>query len=151
MMFGFTQVSRMRGFRMRLLGFLILVGCPSGVLAQTWRWTIEDVDARAEQTSIVADKEGNIHLVYYMPDNFGQLRYAFRSAAEARWYKDTLDQHLGFFSTSIAMDANDNPGICYTPRRIKYAHWLGHKWAPLQEVDPGDTLSIPVLPQHYPQ
>jgi hypothetical protein len=140
MMFGFTQYSRMRGFGMRLLGFLILLGCPRGVLAQTWRWTIEDVDARAEQTSIVADKEGNVHLAYYMPDNGGQLRYAFRSAAEGGWYKDTLDQHLGVFSTGIAMDANDNPGICYTPRRIKYTHWRGHKWAPLQEVDPDTGL-----------
>ncbi len=112
----------------------------SGAQAQSWRWTFEDVDVHGAQTSIIADKDGNLHLSYYVPDNFGELRYAFRSAAESRWYKDSLDQHLGEFSTGITLDVNDGPGICYTPRKLKYIHWTGHKWSPAQEVDPGSGL-----------
>src|SRR5208337_4742332 len=32
----------------------------SGVQAQSWRWTFEDVDVHGAQTSIIADKAGNL-------------------------------------------------------------------------------------------
>ena len=137
------------------LAFLIVVLCPLTTPAQTWRWSFEDVDTSAEQTSIVADKDGNLHLAYYVSDAFGELRYAFRSASDSQWYKMTVDQHLGVFSTGISLDANEDPGICYTPRRMQYAHLTNHKWS-IQEVDPSSGLiayrcSIKYTPDDRPQ
>jgi len=127
---------------------------PLATECQTWRWTTEDVDGPAEQTSIVADKDGNLHVAYYMAENFGELRYAFRSAADSRWYKMNVDQHLGGFSTGITLDSEGNPGICYTPRRMFYAHLKNNKWS-VQEVDPGSGLiayrcSIAYTPKDVP-
>jgi len=139
-MSGHARELRFILFRLHLLAFLWAMTFCSGAQAQTWRWTFEDVDVRGEQTSIIVDKDGNLHLSYYVPDNFGELRYAFRSAAKSRWYKDSLDQHLGEFSTRITLDANDGPGICYTPRKLKYIHWTGQKWSPSVEVAPGSGL-----------
>jgi len=124
--------------------------------AQSWKWTVESLDApKAEQTSIAADKDDNLHLVYYLPEALGELRYAFRSAADSRWYKMTLDDHLGVFSTGIALDSHGNPGVCYTPRMMKYAHWNGKKWT-IQEVDPGSGLiayhcSVKYAPDDWPE
>jgi hypothetical protein len=121
------------------LAFFIVILCPRTVQAQTWRWTVEDVEAsdlNEHQTSIIADKDGNLHLAY---NAGGGLRYAFRSAGDSHWYKMTLEEQIGSFSTGITLDSKGNPGICYTPGRLKYAHWDGKKWF-LQEVDPGTGL-----------
>jgi hypothetical protein len=127
-----------RSIALRFVLPLVLL-LPLSAPAQTWKWTIEDVDTDAEQTSIVADREGNLHLAYAVPAGYGELRYAFRSAENSRWYKMTLDHNLGVLSTGIALDSKGNPSICYTPRAMKYAHWDGQKWN-LQEVDPGTGL-----------
>src|SRR6266852_919703 len=128
--------------RRQLFVFALFFGlCGPGLTrAQSWRWTIEDLDDKnPQQTSIVADKDGNVHLAYYLPEGFGELRYAFRSAGDSRWFKMTLDEHLGVFSTGIGLDSNDNPSICYTPREMKYIHWNGQKWSS-QQVDPNSGL-----------
>src|SRR2546427_416771 len=136
-MFRNFWTAHPKGAEFLCFAFLFAVLCPGSALAQSWRWAVEDVDTTgAEQTSIVADKDGNLHLAYYMTEGFGELRYAFRSAANSRWYKMTLDKHVGEFSTGIGLDSNNNPGICYTPRKMKYTHWDGLKWS-IQEVDPG--------------
>lgn len=146
------QLKRMRSICILLLAAL---SCVRTAGAQTWKWTIEDVDTNAEQTSIIADQDGNLHLVYYVPEDFGALRYAFRSAVDSRWFKMNLDQHLGVFSTGIVLDSKGNPGVCYSPRRLNYAHWDGQKWS-VQEVDPGSGLiayhcSIVFTPDDRPQ
>jgi len=138
-MLGKIRKLRVRQGIIPLFVFPFLLLFPLSTWAQTWKWTIEDVDTDAEQTSIVADHEGNLHLAYAVAAGFGELRYAFRSAANSRWYKMTLDHNLGVLSTGIALDSKGNPSICYTPRNMKYAHWDGQKWS-LQEVDPGSGL-----------
>ncbi len=140
-MSGCIRKPEFKRTRFFCLGLLCPLLWPWAAQAQTWKWTVEEVDIEkgVEQTSIIADKEGNLHLAYYVPSGFGELRYAFRSAADLRWFKMPVDQHLGAFSTGIALDSKDNPGICYTPRQMKYAHWNGKKWS-LQEVDPGSGL-----------
>jgi len=138
--FGLIRRSRAKRLTAHLPALLIALVCCGQVKAQTWRWTFENVDARVESSSIAVDKEGNLHLSYYTPDEYGSLHYAFRSAAEGRWYKDTVDSKLGAFTARIALDQNDNPAICYTPRKMMYIHWLGHKWSAPQEVDPGSGL-----------
>ncbi len=138
-MFERARLPRLNRAGISWFAFCILLLCPGTGLAQTWRWAVEDVDtsgANAQQTSIIADKDGNLHLAY---NSAGGLQYAFRSAADSRWYKMTLDQQLGSFSTGITLDSNGNPGICYTPGYMKYAHWDGKKWS-LQTVDSGTGL-----------
>ena len=121
---------RRRHWQLLLLVLFVAMFSPGPLLAQNWHWTVEDLDEKnPEQTSIIADKDGNVHLAYYLPEGFGELRYAFRSAANSRWFKLTLDVHLGVFSTGITLDANENPAVCYTPRQTKYAHWDGQKWS----------------------
>src|SRR5712692_7226703 len=112
-MLEWTPTQKERRAGITLLGLLFFLACPWVAQAQIWRWTFEDVDTPAEQTSIIADQDGNLHLAYYSPLG---LRYAFRSASDSRWYKMTLDEHIGVFSTDIMLDGDGNPGICYTPR-----------------------------------
>lgn len=135
-MLHWTPIPKERRVGTVLFAFLFFLLCPWTTQAQVWRWTFEDVDTPAEQTSIIADQEGNLHLAYYSPLG---LRYGFRSALNSRWYKMTLDEHVGVFSTDIMLDGDGNPGICYTPRMMKYAHWDGKKWS-IQNVDPGTGL-----------
>jgi hypothetical protein len=138
-MFERVRVHRANKAVVLWLAFLIVMLCPRTSQAQTWRWTVEDVDTSGvaeQQTSIVVDKDGNLHLAY---NAGGGLHYAFRSADDPHWYKMTLETQIGSFSTGITLDSNGNPGICYTPGHLKYAHWDGKKWY-LQEVDPGTGL-----------
>ncbi len=108
-MFRNFWTAHPKGAEFLCFAFLFGVLCPGSALAQSWRWAVEDVDTTgAEQTSIVADKDGNLHLAYYMTEGFGELRYAFRSAANSRWYKMTLDKHVGEFSTGIGLDSNNS-------------------------------------------
>lgn len=120
----------------RLLFWIVLL-CASYApvaWAQTWHWTLEDVDFQGEGTAIIADRDGNIHLSYYMAVG-GQLKYAFLPAGDSKWYKMTIDKNLNSMDTGITVDRNGNPQICYTPASIRYARWDGKIWSS-QEVDP---------------
>src|SRR5260370_42519944 len=97
-MFERARLPRLNRTGISWFAFCILLLCPGTGLAQTWRWAVEDVDTsggNAPQPSIIADKDGNLHLAY---NSAGELHYAFRSAADSRWYKTTLDQHVVAFS-----------------------------------------------------
>jgi len=130
-----------RSFALRCFGCaaLIIVSIfPSQATGQTWTWTVENVDVQAESTSIVADSEGNLHLSYYAATG-GMLKYAFRSAADGKWFNMPLDHGLGFMLTRITVDSDSNPHVCYTPHTLKYAHWEGSKWH-VQPVDSGSGV-----------
>lgn len=127
-----------RSLRFCVAVLLLALLQPAKVAAQTWNWTTEDVDVQGESTSIVADHEGNLHISYYAITG-GLLKYAFRSADTAKWFNMTLEHGQDFMVTRIAVDANSNPHICYTPRITKYAHYDGKKWH-TQEVDPGSGV-----------
>jgi hypothetical protein len=118
-----------------LLSLAFILFFPISVAAQTWRWTLQDIDIEGVGTSIIADHDGNLHLSYYVPIG-GQLRYAFLPAGSSNWYKMTLEGGLNSMDTGITVDSSGNPYICYTPASIRYAHWDGKKWS-TQEVDPG--------------
>jgi hypothetical protein len=139
MLLGLVQKRPVK-FLIELFATLsVMLAFCAGACAQTWNWTVEDVGAgesNPQQTSIIADKDGNLHLSY---NSQGTLQYAFRSAADSRWYRMTLDSQIGSLSTTIALDSKGNPGICYTPGKLKYAHWDGQKWN-VQQVDPGSGL-----------
>lgn len=111
---------------------------PFVIRAQTWNWTAENLDTDGAGTSIVVDRDDNLHLSYYVP-NGGLVKYGFRPAGSSKWYTMPLEHGLGVLETKITVDNIGNPHICYTPRIMKYAHWDGHKWS-IQEVDPGSGL-----------
>jgi len=115
-----------------------LVVIPASARAQTWSWNTELIDILGTDTSIVADREGNLHLAYYYAEG-GQLRYGFRPAGGSQWFKMSLDHSLGGFSSQITVDAQGNPHICYSPRILKYAHFDGRRWS-VQQIDPGIGL-----------
>jgi hypothetical protein len=122
--------------------------------AQTWTWSDEYIESGGGQSSSAAvDRQNNLHVVYRVPSG-GFLRYAFRPAGSTRWFKMDLEKDLGNFSTRIALDAQDNPHVCYTPREIRYAKFDGHKWFS-QIVDPGAgtvdyECSIRITPEGKP-
>lgn len=125
--------------RYLLLALVSLAFLPFGVTAQqSWTWSLDTIDDAGGDTAITADKDGNLHVVYYHSEG-GELRYAFRSPNDSHWYKMTLDHSLGIFSTQIAVDSNGNPHICYAPRVLKYAHFDGKKWS-VQEIDKNGGL-----------
>lgn len=122
--------------------------------AQTWTWSDSYIESGGGQSSsVVIDRQNNLHVVYRVPIG-GFLRYAFRPAGSTHWFKMDLEKDLGNFSTRIALDAEDNPHICYTPREMRYAKFDGHKWFS-QIVDPGAgtvdyECSIRVTPDGKP-
>jgi len=114
----------------RGLALLALFFWGGRLSAQTWTWTVEtaDPDPSVTFTSIAADRQGNLNVSYRSDDNFGELKYAFRSAKTSRWYTMVLDKQVGNFYTYIALDAQANPQICYSPRQLKYAFWDDKRW-----------------------
>ena len=97
---------------------------PASLQAQAWNWHTEDVDPAGKFTSIVSDHEGNIHLSY----SDGQaIKYAFRPAGKAtKWFNMQIDG--GDTYTSIAVDGQGRPRICYTARVLRYAEYDGTQW-----------------------
>jgi hypothetical protein len=132
---------------------VLLLFCPS-TSAQTWTWSDDYIEpSGGEASSIAIDRQNSLHVAYRVPEG-GYLRYAFRSAGSAHWFKMDLEKDLGVFNTRIVVDEEDNPHVCYTPREIKYAKFDGRKWFS-QIVDPGAGLvgydcSIRITPDGKP-
>ena len=121
---GMSSRTRNKG----CIALLILLMCPLGASAQTWRWSYESVDTvSARFTSTAVDHEGNVH-VAYAGDGGSSLKYAFRAATGNRWFTMLLDNKLQDFATNLTLDPKGNPQICYTPRELKFAHFDGGKW-----------------------
>jgi len=102
----------------------------------TWKWTIENVDSSARFTSLAVDAEGNVHVSYAFGNVGYDLKYAFRASASGKWFTMPLEKEYSNYATHIAVDRNDNPHICLTPREVKYASWDGKAWR-IQQIDPG--------------
>ena len=132
------MILRDAGKKISWLMFGGLLMLPLSVGAQSWNWRMEDVDSQGSSSSLIADRQGNLHLSYYVSQG-GLVKYGFRPAGDSKWYTMSIDNNLGVLETQITVDSQDNPHICYTPRIMKYAHWDGRRWQ-IQEVDPGTGL-----------
>jgi hypothetical protein len=107
-----------------LLFFFLLV---SGTTrAQSWSWTYELIDLPAKFPSLAVDSNSNLHITY--ADSNAALKYGFRPAGSAKWFFMVIDKQLGAFTTTLTLDSNNNPHVCYTPGVIKYAHFDGKQW-----------------------
>ena len=122
------------------------------VRAQSWTWSYDLIDLPAKFPSLAADSNSNLHISF--ADSTGALKYGFRPAGSAKWFFMTIDKQLGAFTTGLALDAKDNPHICYTPGIIKYAHFDGKKWQTIQIAkDSGEigyTCSIAIAKDGTP-
>jgi len=114
-------------FRRPVVIFLLLVWCltPSLLRAQTtWTWRTEDVDVQGKFTSLTTDRESNVHLSY---SDGHAIKYAFRpTGPNSKWFNMIIDG--GDTYTSIAVDSQNHPHICYTARVLRYAQYDGSKW-----------------------
>ena len=122
------------------------------VRAQSWTWSYDLIDLPAKFPSLAADSNSNLHISF--ADSTGALKYGFRPAGSAKWFFMKIDKQLGAFTTGLALDAKDNPHICYTPGIIKYAHFDGKKWQTIQIAkDSGEigyTCSIAIAKDGTP-
>ncbi len=107
----------------------------------TWtgsNWSIEIVDShiRHPSISIAVDSKGYPHIGYYDGRHpIYDLKYAMWTGAN--WSLETVDSE-GYVGSdvSIALDANDHPGLSYGDRTkgLKFAKWTGLNWT-IEVVD----------------
>src|SRR5215475_12886963 len=135
--FMFAKVGRMNrvcpGLVLALI--LLLFSVSPGARAQSWTWTNQVIDVEGDDSWIVVDHNGNLHVSYRHPTG-AQLKYAFQPASGKRWFNTTLDDMQGDFQTRIAVNDQGNPYICYTPKTLKFAYFDGQRWT-RQQIDPG--------------
>lgn len=134
------------------LALLLFVLNSGSAWAQSWSWTYDTIDLPARFPSLVVDAKSNLHISY--ADDSGSLKYGFRPAGSTHWFTMFLDKQLGAFTTRLAVDANNNPHICYTPGMIKYAFWDGQQWK-IQQIakeggEVGYTCSIVIAKDGAP-
>jgi hypothetical protein len=103
-------------------------------------WNIQIVDSDGEFPSLVMDKDENPHISYL---NGYVLEYAVWNGSG--WsIQDVASASRTADSSSIALDSNGNPHICYDggPHgTLRHAYWNGSKWS-IQDVVPVRAWSI---------
>jgi hypothetical protein len=83
--------------------------------------------------SVASDSQDRIHLCWRSGGFLGQGILTYGKLEGGRWHQEIVDAEPGSTGyCSIAVDANDNPHIVYTPelvnRPMRYAHWDGTAW-----------------------
>lgn len=120
------------------------------VFASSWDiQTIEQWGDNGISASIALDSLGRVHVSYLEFDYIGlayYLKYAFWDGSN--WQKQYVAQAGDLpGSTSLVLDSNDRPRICYTYSRLGYlpilgyAKWDGYAWD-LWGIDYGATGSL---------
>ena len=104
---------------------LLTLGYSREAQGQTRTWTSEMPDSSGRATSLVADNDGNVHISY--SDDRANVKYGFRSVTDGHWYTMTIGT-TGAISTTIKVDSQGDPHICYTSRKLKYAFLDKKKW-----------------------
>ncbi len=129
----------------------LVLASSSAALAQTWRWTADQVDKVTPTfTSIAADNDGNVHISY--TSDGVEIKYAYRGANDTRWYSLPLQGTPGY--TDIKLDKQGNPHLCISSRKLTYAYWTGKNFI-FQEIAPtsgekGFGCSVAVAPDGTP-
>ena len=134
---------------------LILLLVPARTQAQSWTWTAETVDTSAKSTSLAVDGESNVHIAYVTDE--AAVMYAFRPAGSSRWFKMRLDGAGSAGNTTpakLALDAQGDPHVCYTPGTIRLASFNGGKWN-IQQIAPrsgliGYNCAVAIAPDGTP-
>jgi hypothetical protein len=100
-----------------------------------WDIQIVDSDSRAGQHNCLAlDKAGRPHISYY---DYSRWHLKYASWTGSSWTIERVTSDWGFFGpgaydTSLALDADDYPHICYfdwyDTDSLMYASWDGAAW-----------------------
>lgn len=152
---GWNSGLRARGFWARLISAILLLAGTTAA-GQSWKWTIEQVDASGNASAIflTTDPEGDVH-ASYANDQEG-IMYAFRPAGASRWFTMPVEK-IGYATfTRVAVDSKENPHICYTAAgKMKYAALIDSNWQ-IQQINPGSgtiaySCSVGVAPDGTPQ
>ncbi len=122
--------------------------------AQSWNWTTDKV-ARGSTTSLVLDKDGNLHLAYLTRDS--KVYYALRPAGSAKWFSLVLLESTHANTNvypRLAVDKQDIPHLCVSFGVLEYVTLKNGEWLK-QQVDPGSGTisyhcSIAVTPDGVP-
>ena len=149
------QLCRQAGRSRAALALAALLMLPVGMSAQAWSWKTETLDKDGRYTKLGVDARGNLHISYL--NEAEGIKYGFRPAGSSQWFTMVIDGWHGQsnMSTSIAVDLQGNPHICYTDSQMKYAHWDGQNWH-IEQIAPGSGLiayscSVVVAPDGVPQ
>lgn len=152
---GWNSGLRARGFWASLISAILLLAGTTAA-GQSWKWTIEQVDASGNTSAIflTTDPEGDVH-ASYANDQEG-IMYAFRPAGASRWFTMPVEK-IGYATfTRVAVDSKENPHICYTAAgKMKYAALIDSNWQ-IQQINPGSgtiaySCSVGVAPDGTPQ
>ena len=135
-----------------LIGIVtVLIGTSfSFVFASSWNiQTVEYWGDNGTGNSIALDSLGRVHISYLEFDYLTRiyyLKYAFWDGNA--WQRQSLAQNGDLpGKTSLVLDSNDRPHICYTysrlgyPAVLGYAKWNGSTWESLA-VDYGASGSL---------
>ena len=129
----------------------VLIGTSfSFVFASSWNiQTVEYWGDNGTGNSIALDSLGRVHISYLEFDYLARiyyLKYAFWDGNA--WQRQSLAQNGDLpGKTSLVLDSNDRPHICYTysrlgyPAVLGYAKWNGSNWESLA-VDYGASGSL---------
>jgi hypothetical protein len=117
------------------------VSTPSGLRTRTL--PTEQASARP---SVTNDSQDRIHLCWRSGGFFGEGVLSYGKVEGGQWQEEIVDPEPGSTGyCSIAVDANDNPHIVYTPelagRPMRYAHWDGTAWIIEDVIVQGGLLS----------
>jgi hypothetical protein len=114
-----------------LLTFFIHALAGTAALAQSWSWNIEDVDKNGMSTSLAADSDGNIHIVYGGESN--NLMYGFRPVGRSsKWFTMSLGGPVSF--AKLTLDKQGNAHVCSTFNRLRYGYFDGKQWSRIAEI-----------------
>jgi hypothetical protein len=91
------------------------------------------VKQASARPSVANDSQDTIHLCWRSGGFFGQGVLSYGKLEGGQWQEEIVDPEPGSTGyCSIAVDANDNPHIVYTPeladRPMRYARWDGTAW-----------------------
>jgi hypothetical protein len=110
-----------------------------------WDIQVVDSDSRAGQhNSLALDKAGRPHISYY---DYSRWHLKYASWTGSSWDIDRVTSAWGFFGpgaydTSLALDGDDHPRICYfdwyDTDSLMLASWNGAAWT-FETVDPTAT------------
>src|SRR4029453_6962473 len=122
-------------------GFKWAISTPNGFQIRTL--PAEQASARP---SVASDSQDRIHLCWRSGGFFGEGILSYGKLEGEQWHEEIVDPEPGSTGyCSIAVDANDNPHIAYTPelanRPMRYAHWDGTAWVMEDVIVQGGFLS----------
>jgi hypothetical protein len=111
--------------------------------ASPWQTELVDSSGQARYSSMKADDDGNLHLVYVIEDgNTFPLRYAIRDHRTKSWFVMTIAKLAG--PCTLTLDSKQRPHIVYgdwAGGGLHHAYWDGSQWISKPIPLPSELIS----------